>query len=190
MIGDYYEPIACFFEYSNNPRAERLREAVRISFDPATHHLNRWAADSGWTCLEVRRVRGRSCIGYVTAWVNRVVAVNIDPRFIEALNVQLNSSWILSVRNLNLISMVGSCARCFLILFTNRDAAFQHQFRALKPVDGFVSLIFASTGADIAKISVARAIFRQRRKLYEVSGVDPYTDWVAINIQDYNFQPN
>lgn len=178
---------------------ERL-EAVQSVFDPATHHhLEQIGIDSGWTCLEVGAGAGSimhwlcDCVGES----GRVVAVDIDPRFIEGTqrsNLEIRRLDIVSTElESNFYDLVH--VRAVLMHIRNRDAAFQHLIRALKPGGWFLveEPDFANAmpaGADIAKDQCVERVFEATRKLYEVMGVDPYLGRkLPLILQDYNFNP-
>lgn len=162
---------------------ERL-EAVQLVFDPATHHcLEQIGIDAGWTCLEVGAGAGSimhwlcDCVGES----GQVVAIDIEPRFIEGTqrsNLEIRQLDIVTTElEPNFYDLVH--VRAVLMHISDRDTAFQHLTRALKPggwllveEPDFANAMPADTDTTRAK-SVAR-VFEATRKLYEMIGADPY----------------
>ena len=166
-----------FSETQITHERERL-EALQSVFDAATHHhLEQIGIDSGWACLEVGAGAGSimhwlcDCVGES----GRVVAVDIDPRFIEGtqrVNLEIRCLDIVTTKlEANFYDLVH--VRAVLMHIRNRDTAFQNLIRALKP-GGWLLVEepdFANAmpvEADTATQCVAR-VFEATRKLYETS---------------------
>ncbi|MBD2579412.1 class I SAM-dependent methyltransferase [Oscillatoria sp. FACHB-1406] len=172
-----------FSETQAIPEKERL-ETLQLIFDPDTHsYLQQIGIEKGWNCLEVGAGAG-SIMHYLCDRVDesgRVVAVDIDPRFIEA--TQRSN---LEIRRLDIVTteLEPNCydlvhVRAVLMHLCDRDSAIKNLFQALKPggwllveEPDFTHALPVETESPNGQC-IAR-VFEATRKLYETLGVDPY----------------
>lgn len=161
---------------------ERL-SAVQDEFDPTTQrHLEKLGVSSGWSCLEVG-----AGAGSIMSWLcdrvgdrGRVVAVDIDPRFV--MEVRRPN---LVVRRLDIASTEVEAesfdlvhARFVVMHIRAREQAVANLVRALKP-GGWLLLEepdFAtamSAGGDTSDAEAVDRVFEATRKLYSTMG-DPF----------------
>jgi len=177
---------------------ERLR-AIQAEFDPITHrHLERLGVGSGWSCLEVGPGAGsimRWLCEHVSA-SGRVVAVDIDPRFIIASN-----SPNLEVRRLDIAQTAVEAdsfdlvhARFVLMHIRDRESALTNMVRALKP-GGWLLLeepdfsTAMPAGGDTTKAKMVERVLEATRQLYVSMGVEPFLGrQLPSLLQDLNLQ--
>lgn len=187
-----------FADTQQESEQERLT-AIQDVFDTITHqHITQLGIRSGWSCLEVGAGAG-SIMQWLCGQVGeagRVVAVDLDPRFITGIK-RAN----LEVRTLDITkdaveqaSFDLVHARFVLMHVRDREAALATMLRALKP-GGWLLVEepdFATalpTDNNSAEAQVIARVFEATRHLYISMGVDPFLGRsLAVTFQHLGLQ--
>jgi SAM-dependent methyltransferase len=113
-------------------------EALASLFDPGTiHHLENCGVASGWQCLEIGGGGGSiaSWLATRVGSAGRVIATDIDPRFMKALNHPLVEVWQHNIVSDPMPEATFDLvhARLVLIHIPQREEVLRRMISALKP---------------------------------------------------------
>lgn len=170
------------FDNAGRTAEARFRELSRVYDENTIHHIEQRGIDTGWSCLEIGGGGGS-----ITSWLcarvgirGRVLATDLDPRFLEELSYTNLEVRRHDIRNEGLPKGEFDLAHARLVLIhlPDREVALRRMIDSLKPGGWIVLEEFdALTFLPDPVVNPGEANLRVRQAFDEVltaRGVDLY----------------